>query len=137
MVSKTPPPSSGSEDPTLRLYAIVRADLEMPAGKLAAQAGHAYLEAYLTALREIPDLALAYAADPPGTKVVLAANSLAHLERLASKAEASRVPYTLITDSGHILPPHFDGRPIVTALGFGPARRSEIRHITGGLALIR
>jgi peptidyl-tRNA hydrolase len=33
----------------LRLYAIVRGDLNMNAGKIASQAGHAYLGAFLKA----------------------------------------------------------------------------------------
>ena len=60
----------------MRLYAILRADLQMPLGKAAAQAGHAYLEAYFAATTTAPELASAYRADPPGTKVVLIARSL-------------------------------------------------------------
>lgn len=38
-----------NEDKTLRLYAIIRGDLEMTNGKATAQAGHAYLGAFLLA----------------------------------------------------------------------------------------
>ena len=109
----------------------------MPPGKLAAQAGHAYLEAFLAALAADPERAAAYASDPPGTKVCLAAPSEAALLAVARRAEAAGLPVVLITDHGHVLPPHFAGGPVRTAVGIGPARRSEVRHVTGTLALVR
>lgn len=123
-------------DPTLRLYAVVRGDLEMPPGKMAAQSGHAFLEAYLKSARENNESAQAYAADPPGTKVVLCASSLEHIKEIERRANILGITTSLITDSGHVLPPHFDGGPVVTALGFGPATREEVRRITKGLALV-
>lgn len=41
-------------DDTLRMYAIIRADLNMSSGKLAAQCGHAFLNAYLQCLEKDP-----------------------------------------------------------------------------------
>jgi len=52
------------------LYAIIRGDLEMPVGKLAAQAGHAFLEAYL---KSDPVVAHAYREHGIGTKITLQA----------------------------------------------------------------
>ena len=119
----------------MRLYAILRADLQMPLGKAAAQAGHAYLEAYFAATTTAPELASAYRADPPGTKVVLIARSLPELLRTAEQASAAGIPIALITDSGHILAPHFDGSPVITALGLGPARRDQIDPFIHSLKL--
>jgi PTH2 family peptidyl-tRNA hydrolase len=54
-------------------------------------------------------------------------------EKLLFAYEQARdlnLPCCLIEDSGHILPPHFLGQPIVTAMGIGPARRDEVRDIT-------
>lgn len=127
----------GRDDPTLRLYAIVRGDLSMSPGKLAAQAGHAFLDAYLTALEQRPDDAREYREGSHGTKIALRAEHLDDLLRARSMAERAGIPAVLITDSGHILPPSFDGSPIVTALGLGPARRSEVRSITRRFALVR
>lgn len=45
---------------TPRLYAIVRTDLGMTPGKLAAQAGHAYVNTFLAALASDPARAAAY-----------------------------------------------------------------------------
>jgi PTH2 family peptidyl-tRNA hydrolase len=108
----------------------------MPPGKLAAQAGHAYLDSFLIAQTRQPDVAAAYAAPGQGTKVTLAARSLNALLRAAADAAESGLAHALITDSGHVLPPHFDGSPVVTALGLGPATREEVEHITRRFRLI-
>ena len=108
----------------------------MPPGKLASQAGHAFLEAFLTAQKASPATAALYAADPPGTKVVLRARHLYDIERVRHECARLGIPHALITDSGHVLPPHFTGAPIVTALGFGPATRDEVGRLTRGLALV-
>jgi peptidyl-tRNA hydrolase len=134
--SANPTPEEGRDDPTLRLYAIVRGDLFMPPGKLAAQAGHAFLDAYLASLDARPACAHAYRADGHGTKIALRAHSLDDLLSAESMARRAGIPAALVTDSGHILPPHFDGSPIVTALGLGPAKRSEVRRITRRFALV-
>ena len=65
-----------------------------------------------------------------GTNVVLKSNNLIQLERAFYQAKAAGLSCALIEDSGHIMPPHFDGSPIITALGIGPARREDIQHIT-------
>lgn len=108
----------------------------MPPGKLAAQAGHAFLEAYLASTRDSPHAAARYARLRPGTKVALSVPTLAALLRAESIADALGVPHGRVTDRGHVLPPHFDGSPVVTALGLGPATRSEVHRITDGLALV-
>jgi peptidyl-tRNA hydrolase len=108
----------------------------MPPGKLAAQAGHAFLDAFLVAIEQRPDDARAYRVGCHGTKIALVAESLDDLLRAGDLARRAGVPAALITDSGHILPPSFDGSPIITALGLGPARRSEVRRITRHFALV-
>lgn len=87
----------------------------MPPGKMAAQAGHAFLQAYLAS--ESTD-AQAYNGDGIGTKITLEA-SLEDILETQHKLVQAGVPCVLIEDSGHVLPPHFDGSPIVTALGVG------------------
>ena len=87
----------------------------MPPGKMAAQAGHAFLEAFIVSSESE---ARAYRADSVGTKVVLRAR-LQSLLNAAARCEQMGIPHALIMDEGHVLPPHFDGSPIVTALGVG------------------
>lgn len=103
---------------------------------MAAQAGHAFLEAFLTAQKACPASAALYAADPPGTKVVLRGRNLSDLQRAQYECEQRGIPTALITDQGHILPPHFDGSPVITALGFGPATREEVGRLTRRYALV-
>jgi len=80
--------------------------------------------------RDSPAIAQEYKSDHHGTKVVLIADSEDQLRLAYEKATHLGIPASLIIDSGHIMPPHFDGSPIVTALGIGPARRSDIQQIT-------
>lgn len=105
----------------------------MPAGKLAAQAGHAFLDSFL---KSSTDIQREYLAPSHGTKVTLAAKTLEHLLRARDECARIGLPHALITDSGHVLPPHFDGNPIITALGIGPARRGDVHAITQRFQLI-
>ena len=99
----------------------------MPAGKMAAQAGHAFLGAFLAST---PERQNAYHADDIGTKVVLSA-TLSQIRTIQDRCEFLGIPHALIEDSGHILPPDFDGSPVVTALGIGLDARasSVVRHL--------
>lgn len=108
----------------------------MPPGKLAAQAGHAFLDAYLAGLDLRPHDAHRDRDGCHGTKITLESANLDDLLVARSMADRAGIPSALITDSGHILPPSFDGSPVVTALGLGPTKRSEVRHITRHFALV-
>lgn len=109
------------------MYAILRADLNMPAGKAASQAGHAFLDAYSKANPEIRE---AYRADGEGTKVVLIARNEGVLQAAYARAQDLGLPAAIVVESGHILPPVFDGSPIVTALGIGPVSHAKAKQIT-------
>lgn len=109
----------------------------MSPGKLAAQAGHAFLDTYEACRARDSPLASEYLRDGHGTKVVLSAPTLDDLLALYERARELGLPCALITDSGHIMPPHFNGQPIITALGIGPARRDQIKSLTKRLALLR
>lgn len=109
----------------LRLYAIVREDLNMPTGKIASQAGHAYLDAYIDAKERRPEAVEEY--DNHRVKVCLRAKNLAALERAYEEALAMGIPCGMILDAGYTC---FDGKPTITALGIGPVRKSECASIT-------
>jgi PTH2 family peptidyl-tRNA hydrolase len=49
-------------------------------------------------------------------------------------AKEAGIPYFRVIDSG--CPNFFDGKPIVTALGLGPATKEQIQHITGKFKLM-
>ena len=110
----------------LNMYAIYRADLEMPPGKLQAQVGHAFTMAYEDALNENPQRCAQYKGSGNGTKVTMYAKNLHQLLRAYRDMLNKGIPCALIIDRGHVLPPHFDGSPVITALGIGPAYREDI-----------
>ena len=121
------------QNPTLRLYAIVRGDLEMPPGKLASQAGHAFLESYLNSSQQIQD---EYRLDGVGTKITLRARHLDDILWAQFMCEQECLSHATIVDEGHVMSPHFDGSPIITAIGIGPYRRENISHITDKFRLV-
>lgn len=119
------------EDP-YRLYAIVRTDLGMGAGKIAAQCGHAFLDAFLAAQITRPDTIVPYKT-AHGIKIVLGCPTLAQLEAAQRACEAAGLPCALITDFGYT---HFNGQHTVTALGIGPATKAECVQITKRFSLL-
>lgn len=112
-------------------YAIIRGDLDMPSGKLAAQAGHAYTDSLFDAWINEPERALAYRdRTRGGSKVTVKAKNVSQMMKAYCAAKAAGLPCSLIVDQHHILPPHFDGNPIITAVGIGPCTKEECREIT-------
>ena len=108
----------------------------MSAGKIASQAGHAFLNAYLETLNKFPHIAKEYQKEGIGTKICLNAKDLNKLLLIQRKLKAADINHYLVTDSGHIMPPFFDGSPIITALGIGPIYPSEVKSIIRRLKLI-
>lgn len=115
----------------LYCYAIIRKDLEMPTGKLAAQAGHAYGDVLDHAREIAPERVKDYRnLEKGGSKVTLKARNQSQLINAYNAAKEAGLPATVVVDQGHILLPHFTGEPIITAIGIGPCTQSEVRHIT-------
>ena len=111
----------------VRMCAIFRVDLPLPAGKMAAQAGHAFLSAWQ---RATPNARLVYdlSAQP---KLVLLAPDEAALRRIQGKAKERGVAHALITDAAKTVLP----APAVTVLGLGPMSRADYNSLTRGLRL--
>lgn len=105
----------------------------MNAGKIASQAGHAFLDAYLLALASDPARCAAYRSVRHGTKVVLSA-SHDQILLLHVKARQRGLPSALIIDEG--CPDFYDGQPILTAFGAGPLTRKEASRLLGGIPLL-
>lgn len=108
----------------------------MSPGKMAAQAGHAFLDTFVQCRARDPTRAEEYHDGSHGTKVVLGAD-LQTLMQIHELAKEFGLPSSLVIDSGHVMPPHFDGTPIVTAVGIGPARRHECPSFLRQLPLVR
>jgi PTH2 family peptidyl-tRNA hydrolase len=106
----------------------------MSPGKIASQAGHAYLGA---AVQADPGLLAEYHQDfpaSPGTKVCLQAKNLEQIMRAVEAAKQAGIPHFLVVDSG--CENFFSGTPTVTALGLGPATKAEVNHITKKFQLL-
>jgi peptidyl-tRNA hydrolase len=114
-----------------RMVAIFCADVPLPAGKLAVQAGHAFLSAWRQAAATDSGKAESYA-ETSQTKVALLAPNLQTLERIASKAKARNVSAVMITDAARTVLT----APAVTVLGLGPMSRTDCNALTRGLEML-
>lgn len=107
---------------------IVRQDLKLPKGKLAAQVGHACVEAYTKA----DDLIKLKWKSTGQKKVVLKVPDEKTLRKYLIEAKNASLPVGLITDAGRtcIAP------GTTTCLGIGPSEEEEIDSITGDLGML-
>jgi peptidyl-tRNA hydrolase len=121
----------------LNLYAIYRADLDMPPEKLAAQCGHAFQLALELARAGDSSIEARYKGTGNGTKICMYAKNLGQLLRAYREAQAAGLPCSLVIDRGHVMPPWFDGEPIITALGIGPVFKDVAEPITRRLTMTR
>lgn len=104
----------------------------MATGKLSAQAGHAYTDVLALAQDIAPERLKGYRnLNTGGSKVTLKARNENQLIRALNEARVAGIPATPVVDANHIIPDTpFDGSPIITAIGIGPCRQDEVRHIT-------
>ncbi len=114
-----------------KMAIVVRSDLDMSPGKVAAQACHACLEAYEKARRRKDEYWKEWR-NVGAKKVILKARSLEELLDLEKKAKRLKLPYALIVDRGLTeIPPNTP-----TALGIGPSISKLIDRVTGHLLLL-
>ena len=113
-----------------KLVVVVRDDLKMSGGKLAAQVAHAAVSCALEAKAKRTSWFSAWYAEGQ-RKVVLKAKDVDELRMLSDRAAKAGLPRALITDAGLTeLPPN-----TTTCLGIGPAPEEQIDPITGSLPL--
>jgi len=109
---------------------VLRTDLNMSKGKIAAQAGHAAVAAAEEARKRNSDWWRAWLREGQ-CKIAVKAGSARELTELEREAKEMRLPCALITDRGLTeLPP-----ATLTCLGIGPAPSSKVDEITGTLSL--
>jgi PTH2 family peptidyl-tRNA hydrolase len=109
---------------------VLRVDLKMSKGKIAAQAGHAAVSAAELARKRCPEWWKAWI-DEGQCKIAVRAESEHELLELEKKARELNLPSALITDRGLTeLPPG-----TLTCLGIGPAPSDQVDKITGELNL--
>ncbi len=114
-----------------KMVAVVRADLKLSTGKLAAQVAHAAVNCALASRKKKARWFKDWH-DQGQKKVVLKVNSFDELIEVNMRAENEGLVTSLITDAGHTeLPPG-----TTTCLGIGPAPEQLIDRITGELGLM-
>jgi len=128
------PPSSSSATEivatvAVKLAVVVRTDLDMGRGKIAAQVAHAAVAATLAGLGTA-DFAAWLAEGQP--KVVLRARTAGQLEDVVRQAQAAGLPVEVISDAGRtqVAP------GTLTCCALGPAESQRIDAVTAGLALL-
>jgi peptidyl-tRNA hydrolase, PTH2 family len=112
----------------LKQVILVRQDLKLPAGKLAAQVAHASLEA---ALKSNKDRMQKWR-EAGAKKIVLKVESLEELQIFQQVAGRMGFTTALITDAGHtVVEPG-----TITCLGIGPDDEEKIDKVTGKLSMM-
>ena len=126
---------------------VVRKDLNMRKGKLAAQVAHASMKVILSMMSKkymlhgrMEEWSLLMSTDQEiykwldgsFTKIVVGVNSEKELMNLYIETQLAGLPHALILDAGKT---EFK-EPTYTALAIGPAKSKEIDRITGNLELL-
>ncbi|KAK4216170.1 peptidyl-tRNA hydrolase [Rhypophila decipiens] len=131
-------PENNNEE--CKLVLVVRTDLGMTKGKIAAQASHATLACYKTLLRAAqkkgetcPEARLLRQWERRGqAKIAVQVKSQEELVALQQKARSLGVTAEAIIDAGRT---QIEAGSM-TVLGVGPAPKSRVDLITGGLKLL-
>ena len=119
---------------------VVRKDLKMSAGKLAAQVAHASVTAIMRKMGHDVDkgiLRLSMASpinvwyEQSQTKIVVAVNSEEELRDLYRDVNETELPCSLIKDEGRTEL----GEPTYTAVAVGPGAPMLVDRFTGNLPL--
>lgn len=133
---------------------VVRKDLNMRKGKIAAQCAHAAMAVLLDSMQKDENLGLG--PEPHGpyerlsiiyhkesqwahwlnggfAKIVVSVDSEEALEYVYAHARRLGIPAAMITDSGRT---EFHGVPTKTVVAVGPDKEVEVDKVTGGLPLL-
>jgi PTH2 family peptidyl-tRNA hydrolase len=126
-------PSHYGESPSgpVKLILIINNGLKMGKGKIAAQAGHASVQATLKAGEKNP-LALQAWLSSGQKKVCLKGDDADHLLALEKQAKEAGLLTSKIHDAGHTQIPSGS----LTVLAIGPCQDDLVEKITGNLKLL-
>ncbi len=113
---------------TYKQVIVIRDDLKLSAGKIAAQSAHASHAAARKASKQILK-----EWESSGEKKVVLKADLGKLKELEEKCSKLKIPCALIRDAGLTEV----GRGTATALGIGPDDEKRINKVTGSLPLMK
>jgi peptidyl-tRNA hydrolase, PTH2 family len=112
----------------LKQVILVRADLKLPKGKLAAQVGHACIDAAFGSPKEV----VKKWRDQGMKKIVLKVADEKELLEYERKCQDAGLVTSLIIDAGHTTV-----KPgTITCVGIGPGPTEKIDRITGRLKMM-
>jgi PTH2 family peptidyl-tRNA hydrolase len=124
------------EDADLKMVFLVREDLKLGAGKIAAQVAHAAVGL----CEKINDKGKAYYRQAlehwnefGAKKIVLRAKDLEELKNVHKQCKKLKIPSIMISDAGHT---QVDPGT-VTVVGIGPEDSAKLDKITGQFKLMR
>ena len=121
-----------SSEEELKQVIVVRTDIKMSKGKIAAQVAHAAVMASENARRDYPQWWEKWF-NGFQKKVVLQVPGEKELLEIYEKARKMNLPTAIVRDKGLTeIPPN-----TLTAVAIGPAPSKEIDKITGSLKLFR
>jgi len=112
----------------LKQVIIVRQDLQLPKGKLAAQVAHASVSAYDKA----SFLKKNNWRHTGMKKIVLKVQTLNELENYFKQAKKAKLPTAIIADAGHTVVT----AGTITCVGIGPETEEKIDLVTGKLKML-
>ena len=116
-MSKTP-------ETELKMWLVVRKDINIPKAKLAGQSGHAFERITARIFESGGELLETYkqyvAHNTP--KIVVTCKNLHAMERARRECEDLGIPTYMVTDAGRTVFPE----PTVTVLSLGPSLRGDL-----------
>ena len=123
--------SCDSSSFSYKMVIVVRTDIKMSKGKMAAQAGHAAVSASEYARKNRPEWWTPWIMEGQ-CKIAVKVKSEQEILELERKARNAKLPAVLIVDRGLTeIPPN-----TITCLGIGPAPANKLDAITGKLSLL-
>lgn len=113
---------------SMKQVIIMRQDLNLPKGKMAAQASHAAVEAEINSSRKNVETWL----NEGAKKVVLKVKDLKELKEMEKKARSEKLVVAVIEDRGlTVVEPG-----TITCVGIGPDKEEKIDKVTGHLKMM-
>ena len=113
------------------LLAIMALEVEMGKGKIAAQVGHASVQAFLNAGASYPSEVEAWLASGQ-KKICLKVPEADDFTSLRREAQRRGIPFHLVQDAGHTQIPKGSS----TVLAIGPFDEDVLDELTGHLKLL-
>lgn len=120
----------------LKMWLVVRTDIDLPKGKLAAQAGHGFASAIINALQKDADDRTSIVSDyfnMSQPKIVVGTKNEESLKKIQKECDELGIPNALITDEGRTV----FSEPTITVLGIGPCYRNTLPKSVNRLQLLK